>query len=115
LLPPPAGWRISGSEPAIELSYGTYHGFGFRTWRPNARTETGRLRTVTLPHWFIMLCFATLPAVATYRWVRSRPNRQERDFKCPKCGYDLRATPDRCPECGTVVAWKGKAASADSK
>jgi hypothetical protein len=61
-----------------------------------------QLRQYGLPHWGAMAAAALLPAA----WWRARARRQRRIARglCVTCGYDLRASPDRCPECGAVPA-----------
>jgi hypothetical protein len=55
-----------------------------------------------VPLWQLMFLFAALPTtqflVALMRFGRAQQRRAA--GYCPNCGYDLRATPDRCPECG---------------
>jgi hypothetical protein len=55
---------------------------------------------VAVPAWLPVLALA-LPSLA---WGVRRVRRRRRldTGLCPACGYDLRATPDRCPECGCV-------------
>jgi hypothetical protein len=55
---------------------------------------------VTAPHVMWALPAAVVAAVGVGRWWRDRALR--RPGHCRACGYDLRATPGRCPECGTV-------------
>jgi hypothetical protein len=54
---------------------------------------------LALPHWLPMTLLLILPALWLNRLRKSR--RANRLGLCPNCNYDLRATPDRCPECGT--------------
>jgi hypothetical protein len=53
---------------------------------------------------FILL---TLGLVTTYFVREFQIRRREQwinEGRCGQCGYDLRATPDRCPECGREAA-----------
>ena len=46
----------------------------------------------------VIVPLALLPALWWY--VRHRRDRLLLQGRCLSCGYDLRATPDRYPECG---------------
>ena len=65
------------------------------TWQGVRTTFSTR---IGISYWLIVLLKLILPA-----W-RIRLRKRHRPGVCPKCRYDLRATPDRCPECGTIPA-----------
>ena len=69
---------------------------------------TTRHRLIVVPYWAPTAAFAILPAIGVWEWRGRRRQRwRKRMGLCVACGYDLRATPERCPECGTRTAVSG--------
>ncbi len=56
----------------------------------------------SIPAWFIGPLLAIYPLRRSIIWWRSR--RRRKRGLCPVCAYDLRQSPERCPECGYVRA-----------
>jgi hypothetical protein len=74
-------------------------------WKPVrllSRTGLGSSsQCVIISHWVLVILLAVAPLLRLRAWRRRR--RRTKIGTCAKCGYDLRATPGRCPECGTVT------------
>ena len=64
--------------------------FGFRWY------DDGAWRWLGVPLWLAALLMLLL---AWMLWQRRPPPRGH----CRQCGYDIRASPDRCPECGAAT------------
>jgi len=57
-----------------------------------------------IPYWELESVLGILPVCWIVLTLR-RHSRQKTETapRCPTCGYDVRASPQRCPECGTVL------------
>jgi len=52
--------------------------------------------------WVVGAVLGSTLYLAIYPFVT--PYERIDELRCKRCGYDLRATPDRGPECGTMPA-----------
>jgi hypothetical protein len=63
-------------------------------------------RDGSVDYWLPTFVFLVAPLACFARWLWRRRRQGSCIGICPQCGYDMRATPDRCPECGAVPVSK---------
>jgi hypothetical protein len=86
-------WSHGPSESPVQCEH-NWLGFG---WTPAPGIWV--IEGIAVPYWFVVVFALIFPSYGVSRWSRSRKSPIG---CCRTCGYDLRATPGRCPECGMV-------------
>lgn len=113
-------YRQSGMSTSedFEEEVAEHWGFWYRSPEATRRkfiaaTKTGAIgdgfydyteedeRAFFLPWWFLVVLFGALPAIVVSR--RLRRSLRMWGGRCVACGYDIRFSTDRRPECGTPI------------
>lgn len=96
--PSDAGWFVGGRNPRPTYAMGwTFAGFGYRS----VTDPTRWLWEFRVPMWAVAAALAAVPGVQVLS--RRRRKRKPAAGLCGGCGYDLRSSKGRCPECGTAI------------
>ncbi len=93
----PSKFVRKGNEIFPGVGHFTFWGpppaFSFSTWPGGF--------SISFPHWLVVLVTLIVPIACLLQFRRRR--RMARLGFCLTCGYDLRASAERCPECGTPI------------
>ena len=98
--PLPRGWRLPFESRWNRLGFGYWPN---SMWIVNENNELVSIAIRVMPKWFVLLVAAT-PAIAwlmVFTLLRLRRRRRRVRGLCAVCAYDMRASNERCPECGT--------------
>jgi hypothetical protein len=82
-----------------------FFGFAMKWWEVSRWRDVQVTTTyVVVPYWFLAMVTGAGPGVVLMKKAgKWRLARRMRSGFCVGCGYDLRGTPERCPECGRVA------------
>jgi hypothetical protein len=100
--PHPASGKWNYTRAAVPKGKFPFGHFSWMHERMPIGDGSLQIRLIGIPWWSVALMASVLPAWWGLR--RGKARRRSKLGECAACGYDLRATTERCPECGTAAA-----------